>query len=307
MPEVRRRMDTPPVPAKTLADSRREIVPTGVACRACEYELGGLFAEGNCPECGLPIQASIRGDALALGEPWWLARLQNGAWVMVWSTLTWLGLLVAGRMGIALFAQGTSMLFASMTLKLALTGLSIWFLIGVWRLTTPEHDLQPSGRRLLYLIRIFMIGGVMLNVVQRFGTLSRAPMLPGGVLAYEWLDEFLATAGWSAIMFHIAALGRRAGAPNMSNSAWLTGWFIAASLGIVILVLLIGLLISVSVVPGAPGGLLMYILGCWGVIVIPIALLFALVLVGQFAHRLELVRHRAMAIRSHQRLWPDAE
>lgn len=300
-------METPPKLVSPPADTRPQVVPTGVVCRACEYELGGLLADGNCPECGLPIQASIRGDALALAEPVWLKQLQSGGWIIVWTTLAWLGIRAAGAPSIALFTQGKLTLAASLTLKVVLTALSLWFLLGIWRLTTPEHDLKPSGRRLLYLIRILMIAGVMLNVVQRFGTLSRAPMVPGGMLAYEWLDEFLATAAWSAIMFHITGLARRAGAARMSNSAWITGWFIAVSLGVALVTLLIGVLVAAAVVPGAPGGLLMAILGCWGAIVIPVALIFALIIVGQFAHRLELVRYRAMAIRSHQRFAPDAE
>ncbi|KAA0216761.1 MAG: hypothetical protein DYG94_06145 [Leptolyngbya sp. PLA3] len=297
-------MDTPLTPARALTATRPEAVPTGVPCRACEYELGGLFSDGNCPECGLPIQASIHGDTLALAAPAWLARVESGAWIIVWTTLSWLGLVIAGRVGITLFTQGAASPTAELVLKVALAGLSVWFLLGVWRLTTPEHDLKPSGRRLLHLVRILMISGVTLNVVQRFGTLSRAAPVPGGMLAYEWLDEFLATAAWACVMFHVTALARRAGAYKMSNSAWLTGWFIAASLGVMILAMCIGLLVSVSVVPGAPGGLLMGILGCWGAIVIPVTLLCALVLVGQFAHRLELVRHRATLIRSHQRFQP---
>lgn len=300
-------MDTPPVPTSPLPDTCPEVVPTGVVCRACEYELGGLFADGHCPECGLPIQASIRGDALALADPDWLARLQSGGWLIVWTTLAWLGVRAAGGPSIALFTQGRLTLAASLTLKVVLTALSLWFLLGIWRLTTPEHDLKPHGRWLIYMVRMLMISGVMLNVVQRFGTLSRAPTVPGAMLAYSWLDEFLAAAGWAVLMFHLTQLGRRAGATKMSNSAWMTGWFIAASLGIAAVTLLVGVLVAVAVVPGAPGGLLMAILGCWGAIVIPIALIFALVLVGQFAHRLELVRHRARVIRSHQRFLPDAE
>ncbi len=301
-------MDTTPAPAPSLlAGTRPEVVPTGVVCRSCEYELGGLFADGPCPECGLPIQASIRGDALALADPEWLGRLQRGAWVIVWTTLAWVGLIVLGRPAVALFTQGAPASVAGMALKIVLAGLSLWFLLGIWRVTTPEHDLKPRGRRLIYLVRILMITGVLLNVVQRFGTLSRAPMVPGGMLAYSWLDEFLAAAAWAALMFHLTGLARRAGAANMSNSAWITGWFIAVSLGIVLLTLLIGVLVAASVVPGAPGGILMTILGCWGIIVIPIALLCALIMVGQFAHRIELVRHRATVIRAHQRFTPDAE
>ncbi|MCL4221726.1 MAG: hypothetical protein KJZ65_10210 [Phycisphaerales bacterium] len=300
-------MDTPFTPASLRDDARPEVVPTGVVCRACEYELGGLLTDGYCPECGLPIQASMRGDALVLAEPAWLGRLQRGAWAVVWTTLAWLGIRAAGGPGIALLSQGSSTLIASLVLKVVLTGLSLWFLLGIWNLTTPEHDLKPRGRQLIYAVRILMISGVVLNVVQRFGTLSRAPKVPGGMLAYDWLDEFLAAAGWAVLMFHLTQLARRGGAAKMSNSAWITGWFIAVSLGVAIVTLLIGVLVALAVVPGTPGGLLMAILGCWGAVVIPIALIFALILVGQFAHRLDLVRHRAAAIRSHQRFWPEAK
>src|SRR5437868_3590950 len=48
-------------------------------CIACSYDLTRLPSGAACPECGLPIEISSRGDLLEFRLPSYIARLRRGA------------------------------------------------------------------------------------------------------------------------------------------------------------------------------------------------------------------------------------
>jgi hypothetical protein len=80
-----------------------------VLCIACGYSLRGLSAEGDCPECGLPVEKSLRGNRLADADPGWLKRIARGqAWLSIGvSILSWtmsVGLIVLILLPIAILA-----------------------------------------------------------------------------------------------------------------------------------------------------------------------------------------------------------
>ncbi|MEZ6234312.1 MAG: hypothetical protein R3B68_08990 [Phycisphaerales bacterium] len=58
--------------------SHQPAPPPPLTCLACGYALTGLAHEDRCPECGLAIEVSRRGDALAHADPAWLERLHRG-------------------------------------------------------------------------------------------------------------------------------------------------------------------------------------------------------------------------------------
>lgn len=75
-----------------------------VLCISCGYSLRGLDVQGDCPECGVPIEKSLGGNRLANADPLWFARIRRGqalisigttasAWVIVGFAL--LGLVLA--------------------------------------------------------------------------------------------------------------------------------------------------------------------------------------------------------------------
>ncbi|MFB3104805.1 MAG: hypothetical protein ACE1ZA_07745, partial [Pseudomonadales bacterium] len=59
------------------------ISPTEPRCITCGYDLRSLPIEQSCPECGTPIELSLRGDLLSQSDPGWVARLARGQSLLV--------------------------------------------------------------------------------------------------------------------------------------------------------------------------------------------------------------------------------
>lgn len=66
-------------PGEPTAPREPVTVAPGHPCRRCGYELGGLPIAGRCPECGAPVERSLRGNLLELASPAYLRRLHAGA------------------------------------------------------------------------------------------------------------------------------------------------------------------------------------------------------------------------------------
>ena len=54
------------------------VVPHDALCRQCGYRIGTLPRDHNCPECGTPIERSLRGDLLLYSSTEYASSLQRG-------------------------------------------------------------------------------------------------------------------------------------------------------------------------------------------------------------------------------------
>lgn len=67
----------PPLPLDAQAR-----LATDLPCIACGYNLRAADPAGNCPECGTPLDRSLRPDLLLMADPLWLRRILSGLnWV----------------------------------------------------------------------------------------------------------------------------------------------------------------------------------------------------------------------------------
>ncbi len=131
-------MSTEPLTASPADDEIARDVP----CLQCGYNLRGLTSFHTCPECGLTVARSLRGDRLCFADPRWVRRLARGAGWCAWggiiSTLA------------AFFRHDVLVGFSG---SLALIG-DMVALRGIWLLTTdpqPDpavHTDRSFGRRL---------------------------------------------------------------------------------------------------------------------------------------------------------------
>lgn len=70
------------------------VVPAGLHCMTCAYDLRGLDPAGRCPECNTSIATSAAYPVLSLAHPAWLHQMRLGLaidafsviplWLMVW-------------------------------------------------------------------------------------------------------------------------------------------------------------------------------------------------------------------------------
>lgn len=208
------------------ADGR---VCVDLSCLKCGYNLRSLANDGKCPECGLLVTHSVRGDLLKYSDRTWVRRLATGA-----------ALLLAGVIGLAIFALtafGGAMLYGVggrplLSLWGSLLVVGAWsigvatplaILIGVLLLTTrePRLSLRPEGlsaRRLCRgsLVVFSVLSMIALLVASASGW--RLPWFPGTLWV---LAMFVLGCGVFpvSLLHHVASLLRRVPAKEHADAA----------------------------------------------------------------------------------------
>lgn len=161
--------DVEPMPAPAGGDTGHEpVVEIYRACLRCGYDLRGLVATGNCPECNTPVFQSLQGAKLRFAEPSYVRTLRTGA-ALVCAAITLLVLgFLAQCLGSSYGLAGGGI--AGELLSMLTSALQI---IGWWLLSTPDKALVERDP-----------GGVPRRIV-RIGS---------GVYALCWLAGFVTVA-----------------------------------------------------------------------------------------------------------------
>lgn len=129
-------------------------------CRSCGYDVFGLPAGGNCPECGAPVALSIHGDRLSDADPKWLKRLHRG------TTLT-AAIMTFGTgwpfLGFAIALLGSE--FALHLWMLVVLAAAALWLIGVFVTTVKEPAENHLTREQVWLRVLTVASLVVLMIV----------------------------------------------------------------------------------------------------------------------------------------------
>lgn len=70
-----------------------------ISCMRCGYNLRGLAVDGQCPECGALVSASLNADRLMFADPNWLSGIARGLTVILSSLVSGVGLFVCVSVG----------------------------------------------------------------------------------------------------------------------------------------------------------------------------------------------------------------
>ncbi len=147
-------MDNPPadttIPDDGISDdvvSQSQTNNHDLPCLHCGYNLRGMTADKQCPECGEEVGRSLRGDQLHFSDLHWVRRLSLGVNLIAWGANTsaatlLLSILLMSDLASRQFIDPQSLL-PLMHVLLLLAGSS--FTIGVWLMTTPESGVLEAS------------------------------------------------------------------------------------------------------------------------------------------------------------------
>ena len=128
--------DLPAVGADLPLDEEGAIV-ADLPCVACGYNLRGLSLDGRCPECGMAVERSTRGNLLRFCEPRWVETLASGT--------NWILASLAASIGVS--ALSAALVFiGNIPVPWRLIVLPIWLakLVGFWKLTAPNSGIPRN-------------------------------------------------------------------------------------------------------------------------------------------------------------------
>jgi|GEM_PF-3546140 len=105
-------------------------------CKSCGYALRGLFVLKDCPECGLPVAASLRRERLSDSALPWLRTVRRGfGWAWIFAILGIGSFAVVALFGVMGAAWGA--VFSGVLLGAG----KGW---AIWQFTTPEIGIRES-------------------------------------------------------------------------------------------------------------------------------------------------------------------
>jgi hypothetical protein len=183
-------------------------------CFRCGYDLRGLSAGGNCPECGLAVERSgVEGDELWHAPPAWLAKLSWGARLVLLAPI--LGYVYGTGVARTLTFPWVEGYF------LAPAGFALMFAAGVWLVTAPQpHVFQARRRAWRWALRAVSLAPL---VMVGYGYLiTSGRWVPSSANSGDW--PLLALIPFPALLcFHLRRLARRVLNPSLAEHCAIVG------------------------------------------------------------------------------------
>jgi hypothetical protein len=211
-------------------------------CIRCGYSLRGLNSSGVCPECGTPVERSLRGDLLAYSDPLYVQKLFNGTRTIMASLL----LLIVCVVAVA-FSATAGVGPLAVLAGLGMLASTIAFLVGWWMLTTPDAGQLSTnkGERPRQIVRstlLVIVATALLSFVIRAIPAPGTQVL-GGLLTL--LNYVAMAVGFYAGMLYVRWLAPRIPNPKAWRRAKVLMILLAVMIGMYIL-LIIAVLLTVA-------------------------------------------------------------
>lgn len=284
-----------PIPEWPVAVS---VLPRGVNCCKCRYELEGLLSTGSCPECATPIAHSLRSDALVFADPAYLRRLRVGAELATWGAFSWVGMSVLGWAVALVIAQGVPVEIARVIALMIHLGSGIVMLRGIWILTTPEEQRAGAERSgwLAPAARWILVGSF--GVAELAIWIEFVPGGSGGAGAALLPSLIGCAIGWALLLRVVARIYHRCRVYRLANLARTGSGFLVACACVPILT--VAITVSLPIVSNAVRVVLAFgvgLLPLFGIILFAATLVMAFIVMVELGAWISKARVRAEAIR----------
>ncbi|MFT3683817.1 MAG: hypothetical protein QM783_02635 [Phycisphaerales bacterium] len=196
-------METPTAPPPMMLDRSQP-------CVKCSYDLRGLPLDGVCPECGAPVQDSLRGILFAFASPDYRGKIAKGLSLVLTAILLTIVLGVGSL--VVSFAMGGAP-SGRMAVAVASLGVTAMGILGYWWYTEPDPGYtgleRPNSARQVARIAVMVQAGVQavqLVMMLMSDTVGAATGTAAGFSAVMILSGFLsllALAAWVTQFFAV--------------------------------------------------------------------------------------------------------
>lgn len=243
-------------------ESSPVVLDRNLACVRCTYNLRGLPANGNCPECGEPIANSTRGMLPRIVSAEYCNKVISGLTLVTRGTMCVFVFLIAA-IARSILSPGLMPTWVGVVVYALIVAVSGLMTVGYWRITTPDagqpKDAQPAtARRIVRGSVVFTLSATLLYLSATLIEPRSLVNLSGR--SFEALIDVFQISllvAWvtrqSAMAAYVAWLARRVPDPSMNKRAkryrWLLpsifiGLFLAYGLGLLLSSVMLWLLLG---------------------------------------------------------------
>lgn len=230
-------------------------------CIRCSYDLHGLPLSGSCPECGVPVERSLRGDLLQFADETYRGTLLRGVSLIMFGILAHVVLFILLALTAIVGWAWLGVIFIVISLGATAAGLYGYFLYAS---PDPGQMSNNRGEKPRQILRIAIVVSAVAALTQ-MGLEALSLFLtpaPGQVGAADGVAMLSAVAGLAgsvawivqffAAMVYTKWLAPRIPSPRVLKRASLLMW-----LGPVLL------LMSCLVIPGLVALIMYYNMFSW--------------------------------------------
>jgi hypothetical protein len=121
------------------------VAPERALCMTCGYELRGLKIDQRCPECGVSIARSLRGDLLIDSDPEYVRTLRRGAGLALLGMVVFVVLYAA----VLAFSGAMPAKVVGVALEFGAFVGTVVYCAGWWLLTAPDMRQHADDRAVM--------------------------------------------------------------------------------------------------------------------------------------------------------------